>query len=149
MFWFGQLVSHFPGSMTSLENKVPHDDSEMVCVYIAYVLILCISTKNILAHHSTAKHITAKHITSQQSTSHHITSHHITSHHITSHHITSHLISSHLISSHHISSHHISSHLITPQHITSPHAQVNSQHADLSLLIWYPTCKSYIYNRNN
>ena len=134
MFWFGQLVSHFPGSMTSLENKVPHDDSEMVCVYIAYVLILCISTKNILAHHSTAKHITAKHITSQQSTSHHITSHHITSHHITSH---------------LISSHHISSHLITPQHITSPHAQVNSQHADLSLLIWYPTCKSYIYNRNN
>ena len=134
MFWFGQLVSHFPGSMTSLEHKVPHDDSEMVCVYIAYVLILCISTKNILAHHSTAKHITAKHITSQQSTSHHITSHHITSHHITSH---------------LISSHHISSHLITPQHITSPHAQVNSQHTDLSLLIWYPTCKSYIYNRNN
>ena len=30
VLWFGQLVSHLPGTMTTLEDKVPHDDSEMV-----------------------------------------------------------------------------------------------------------------------
>ena len=30
VFWFGQLVSHLPGTMTALEDKVPHDGSEMV-----------------------------------------------------------------------------------------------------------------------
>ena len=37
VFWFGQLVSHLPGTMTTLENKLPYDDNEMVCVYIAYM----------------------------------------------------------------------------------------------------------------
>ena len=30
VFWFGQLVSHLPGTMTALEDKVPHDGNEMV-----------------------------------------------------------------------------------------------------------------------
>lgn len=34
VFWFGQLVSHLPGTMTTLEDKVLHDGSEMVCVSV-------------------------------------------------------------------------------------------------------------------
>ena len=34
VFWFGQLVSHLPGTMTTLEDEVPHDGSEMVCVSV-------------------------------------------------------------------------------------------------------------------
>jgi len=32
VLWFGQLVSNLPGIMTTLEEKVHHDDSEMVCL---------------------------------------------------------------------------------------------------------------------
>ena len=39
VFWFGQLVSHLPGSMTTLEDKVLHDDSEMVCVYSIHTYV--------------------------------------------------------------------------------------------------------------
>ena len=33
IFWFGQLVSHLPGIMIALEDRVRHDDKEMVCLH--------------------------------------------------------------------------------------------------------------------
>ena len=41
VFWFGQLVSHLPGIMTTLEDKLPDDDSEMVrlCDYLSTAYI--------------------------------------------------------------------------------------------------------------
>ena len=30
VFWFGQLVSHLPGIIKTLQDRVPHNDSEMV-----------------------------------------------------------------------------------------------------------------------
>ena len=34
MLWFGQLVSNLPGIMTTLDDKVAHDDSVMVCLIL-------------------------------------------------------------------------------------------------------------------
>ena len=35
VLWFGQLVSNLPGIMSTLDDKVAHDDSEMVCLILS------------------------------------------------------------------------------------------------------------------